>query len=68
MDPISSASRGIDYANQILATTTQRISEGSVSAEVVSASDMAQQLLEVQTNLLKESLQAQTGQILNLIA
>jgi hypothetical protein len=68
MDSISSASRGIDYANQILATTTQRVSEGNVTPEVVSAGEIAQQLLEVQTNILKESLQVQAGQILNLIA
>lgn len=68
MDPVSSASRGIDYANQILATTTQRVSEGNVTPEVVSAGDIAQQLLEVQTNLLKESLQVQSVQILDLIA
>jgi len=66
MDAISAASGSLAQYQALLEVSSQRLSEGYVTPEVVSAQELAQVQIEAQTNLLKEALATQT-QILDLL-
>ncbi len=67
MDAVSSALAGIDRSRALLDLTSQRISEGYVLPEVVSAQSAAEVQMEAQVSTLKEALAAE-AQILDLLA
>ncbi|CAM2009971.1 hypothetical protein [Acanthopleuribacter pedis] len=67
MDAVSSALAGLDRSRALLDLTAQRLSEGYVLPEVVSAQSTAEVQLETQVSTLKEALAAE-AQVLDLLA
>lgn len=58
MSAISSATNGFENARALLELTSQRLSEGYITPEVVSAREMAKTQMDVQVSVLKEALAA----------
>ena len=61
MSAITSATNGLESARALLDLTSQRISEGHVTPEVVSARDMAKTQMEAQVSVLKEAIAAEAA-------
>ena len=66
MDPVGAASGSIAHYQHVLDVANQRLSEGIITPEVVSAQALAETQLEAQTKIFKEALEAQT-RILDLL-
>ena len=66
MSAISAASSGLEQSRALLDLTSQRIAEGYVSPEVVSAQELAKTKMDAQFSVLKEAIAAEAA-ILDLL-